>query len=154
MPLKDGEDALRVNWAELTIFDTEGKVRKRHSFATNHLITKNNVVSLVEAGRGRWKIENEHNNTLKTKGYNLEHNFGHGKEHLSNLLLTFNLIAFLFHTVLEIFDKRYALIRTTLPRRDRFFHDLKALTQYFLFKSWNDLMCFMLKGLELEDPGG
>ena len=29
--------------------------------------------------------ENEHNNTLKTKGYNLEHNFGHGSEHLSKL---------------------------------------------------------------------
>ena len=154
MPLKDGEDALRVNWAELIIFDTSGKVRKRHSFATNHLITKDNVVSLVEAGRGRWKIENEHNNTLKTKGYNLEHNFGHGEENLSNLLLTFNLLAFLFHTVLDIFDKRYALIRATLHRRDRFFHDLKALTRYLLFKNWNDLMCFMLRGLELEDPGG
>ena len=154
VPLKDGEDALRVNWAELTIIDTEGKIRKRHSFATNHHITKDNVVSLVEAGRARWKIENEHNNTLKTKGYNLEHNFGHGKEHLSNLLLTFNLLAFLFHTVLEFFDKRYALIRKTLPRRDRFFNDLKALCQYFLFKNWDDLMRFMLKGLEIEDPGG
>ena len=29
--------------------------------------------------------ENEHNNTLKTKGCNLEHNFGHGSEHLSKL---------------------------------------------------------------------
>ncbi len=154
VPIKDGEDALRINWAELTIFDAEGNVRKRHAFATNHLITKDNVVSLVEAGRGRWKIENEHNNTLKTKGYNLEHNFGHGEENLSNLLLIFNLLAFLFHTVLEFFDKRYTLIRKTLPRRDRFFNDVKALCQYLLFKSWDDLMCFMLKGLELEDPGG
>ena len=154
VPIKDGEDALRVNWAELTITDTEGNVRKRHAFATNHRITKDNVVSLVEAGRARWKIENEHNNTLKTKGYNLEHNFGHGEDNLSNLLLIFNLIAFLFHTVLEFFDKRYAIIRKTLPRRDRFFHDLKALCQYFLFKNWVDLMRFMLDGLDLEDPGG
>ena len=49
---------------------------------------------------------NENNNTLKTKGYHLEHNFGHGKQYLSNLLLTLNLLAFLFHTVLEIFDQR------------------------------------------------
>ena len=154
VPLKEGQEALLVNWVELSIFDTEGRLRKRHSFATNHRITKHNVVTLVEAGRGRWKIENEHNNTLKTKGYNLEHNFGHGKDNLSNLLLTFNLIAFLFHTVLEFFDKRYVLIRTTLPRRDRFFHDLRALSQYVLFKNWNDLMCFMLRGLELGDPGG
>ena len=154
VPLKDGNDALRISWAELTIIDTDGKVKKRHAFATNHHITKENVISLVEAGRARWKIENEHNNTLKTKGYNLEHNFGHGKENLSNLLLTFNLLAFLFHTVLEFFDKRYALIRTTLPRRDRFFHDLRALCTYLLFENWNNLMCRMLEGLDLEDPGG
>jgi len=154
VPLKDGEDALRVNWAELTIFDEQGNERKRHAFATNHPITEATVISLIEAGRSRWKIENEHNNTLKTKGYNLEHNFGHGEKNLSNLLLTFNLIAFLFHTVLELFDKRYALIRETLPRRDRFFQDIRTLTQYFLFKNWIDLLCFMLKGLELEDPGG
>ncbi len=154
VPLKDGKDALRVNWAELAILDVEGNVKARHAFATNHQITKENVVSLIEAGRARWKIENEHNNTLKTKGYNLEHNFGHGKENLSNLLLTLNLLAFLFHTVLEFFDKRYALVRATLPRRDRFFHDLKALCCYLLFKNWDDLMRFMLKGLELEDPGG
>jgi len=154
VPLKDGKDALRVNWAELVITDAEGKVKKRHCFATNHQITNDNVVSLVEAGRARWKIENEHNNTLKTKGYNLEHNFGHGKENLSSLLLTCNLIAFLFHTVLEFFDKRYALVRATLPRRDTFYHDLKALCTYFLFENWKCLMCCMLEGLELEDPGG
>ena len=72
----------------------------------------------------------------------------------SGLCITANLLAFLFHTVLELFDPRYALIRKTLPRRDRFFHDIKALTQYFLFKSWDGLMCFMLDGLDLQDPGG
>jgi hypothetical protein len=29
----------------------------------------------------QWKIENEHHAVLKNRGYNLEHNFGHGKEH-------------------------------------------------------------------------
>ena len=154
VPIKDGKDALKINWMELTILDAEGNQRACHSFATNHLLTGQNVVAYVEAGRARWKIENEHNNTLKTKGYNLEHNFGHGKENLSNLLLSFNLIAFLFHTVLDLFDPRYRLIRKTLPRRDRFFHDLKALTQYFLFDSWDALMRFMLDGLDLQDPGG
>jgi hypothetical protein len=88
VPLKEAKDALLVNWAELTILDKEGNIRKRFSFATNHSITRDNVVALIKAGRARWKIENEHNNNLKTKGYNLEHNFGHGKDNLSNLLLT------------------------------------------------------------------
>ena len=115
---------------------------------------KENVIQIIEAGRSRWKIENEHNNTLKTKGYNLSNNFGHGIENLSNLLLALNLLAFLFHTVLEYLDKRYALIRKTLPRRATFFNDLRALTRYICFLHWQDLMLFMLRGLELEDPGG
>ena len=154
VPIRDGEDALRVNWMELVVFDADGKQRARHAFATNHELTRENVAAYIEAGRARWKIENEHNNTLKTKGYNLEHNFGHGKENLSNLLLSLNLIAFLFHTLLELYDPRYRLIRKTLPRRDRFFNDVKALTQYMLFDSWEALMLFMLEGLDLQDPGG
>jgi hypothetical protein len=42
-------------------------------------------------GRARWKVENENNNTLKTKGYSLTHNFGHGKHYLSALLATFEI---------------------------------------------------------------
>ena len=153
VPIKDDKNALTVNWMELAILDEDGTPTARHVFVTNHELTRENVGAYVDAGRSRWKIENEHNNTLKTKGYNLEHNFGHGQENLANLLLTMNLLAFLFHTMLELYDPRYRLIRKTLPRRDRFFHDVKALTQYFLFDSWEALMCFMLEGLDLEDPG-
>ena len=56
--------------------------------------------------------------------------------------------------MLELYDRRYQLIRKTLPRRDRFFNDVTALTQYMLFESWEALMLFMLNGLDLEDPGG
>jgi hypothetical protein len=154
VPIRDGDDALRVNWCELVITDETGKIRKRFSFITDHLVTTHNVVALVDAGRARWKIENEHNNTLKTKGYNLEHNFGHGSEHLSNLLLTMNLLAYLFHTILELFDRRYAVLRKALGRRQIFFNDIRALTRYWCFDSWTDMMLFMLNGLKIPDPGG
>jgi divalent metal cation (Fe/Co/Zn/Cd) transporter len=49
-------------------------------------------------------MANENNNTLKTKSYNFKHNFGHGKQHLSSLLASLNILAFLVHTVLEWFD--------------------------------------------------
>ena len=48
------------------------------------------------------KIENEGFNVLKTKGYNLEHNFGHGKRNLSMVLAILNLLAFACHTVCEL----------------------------------------------------
>ena len=151
VPLRDGDDALDVNWCELVTTRDDGKVVYQNAFATNHPITAANVAEVVRAGRARWKVENENNNTLKTKGYNLTHNFGHGKQHLSSLLATLNLLAFLFHTLLELFDSSYRTIREFLPRKT-FFDDLRALTRYMCFANWQALMAFMINGLELEAP--
>lgn len=150
IPLRDGEDALLVNWCELTITRSDGTLIYKNSFATNHHITDINVEAIVSAGRTRWKVENENNNTLKTKGYNLEHNFGHGKNHLSSLLATFNILAFLFHTLLDLTSEKYQFIRQHLPTRKTFFDDLRALTRYLYFDSWENLLDFMIHGLELE----
>lgn len=152
VPLRDGEDALNVNWCELTITTNDGQLLYQNSFITNHYLTTDNVEAIITAGRTRWKVENENNNTLKTHGYNLEHNFGHGKQHLSSLLATFNILAFLFHTLLELIDIPYQLLRQHLPSRKTFFDDLRALTRYLYFDSWSSLLRFMLEGLELEFP--
>jgi hypothetical protein len=92
------------------------------------------------------------NNVLKTKGYHLEHNFGHGKQYLSAFLLSLNLLAFLFHTVLAWSDDKYALLRQVLARRQTFFHDIQALMRYMVFEHWDHLMDFMIQGLELASP--
>jgi hypothetical protein len=153
VPLRGGEkDVLEVNWCEVVTSNQEGEVIYKNSFATNHKITRENVVLIVEDGRARWKVENENYNVLKNRGYHLEHNFGHGKQHLSSLLATFNLLAFLFHTVLEMVDEKYELIRRELSNRKTFFHHLQVLTCYFYFENWDGMMSFMIKGLELEAP--
>lgn len=154
VPLKDGKDAMPVNWAELVITDDAGKIVNTFAFVTNHQIDENNVKAIIESGRCRWKIENENNNTLKTKGYNIEHNFGHGNEHLANTLLSMNILAFLCHTMMDISDKRYILLRKSLPTRRKFFTDIEALTTYMYFGNWDQLLKFMINGLELKDPGG
>jgi hypothetical protein len=154
VPLRDTKDALPVNWIELVVTNETGRVIFKNAYITDYLITKENAPEIVEAGRTRWKIENENNNTLKTKGYHLEHNYGHGKENLSEVLFSLILISFLFHTVLEMFDKRYMLIRKSLPTRSTFFNDIRALTRYICFTDWNDMLLLMLKGLELADPDG
>ena len=152
VPLRDGEDAQMVNWCELTTTLPDGTIKYKNTFATNFEISKNNVKQVVADGRARWKIENENNNILKNRGYHLEHNFGHGKKYLSQLMLTLNLLAFLFHTVLEMMDKKYELIRSDLPTRQTFFDDIRALTRYLYFESWDELLIFMIHGLELEVP--
>jgi len=73
VPLRDADDALTVNWCEVTTADDGGKVLYRNAFATSLALDGGNVAEVVEAGRSRWKVENENNNTLKTKGYHFEH---------------------------------------------------------------------------------
>jgi hypothetical protein len=87
---------------------------------------------------------------LKTKGYHLEHNFGHGQQYLSAVMLSLNLLAFLFHTVLEWSDDKYALLRRVLARRQTFFNDIQALMRYMVFDNWRYSLDFMIRGLELE----
>jgi hypothetical protein len=147
-PLTQGADALKVNWLSVRIEDDQGKELYRCSWITDWPVDATHVAELVASARARWKIENENNNVLKTKGYHLEHNFGHGKKHLSSLLLTMNILAFGLHTLLEIADSKYQLVRETLGRRDTFFEHIRALTHYMYFEDWESLMDFMIKGLE------
>lgn len=152
VPLRDGEGVLTVNGGELTTTTSDGKVLYQNAFATSHPLDDRAVLEVVQAGRSRWKIENEHNNTLKTKGYHFEHNYGHGKKHLSALLATLILLAYLVHTVLEWMDNKYRLLRQKLPSRQRLFNDIRALTCYLYFDSWEDLLDFMLQSFDRPPP--
>jgi hypothetical protein len=153
VPLRAGENALEVNWCELTITreDTSQQLYL-NSWVTNYHLDEDNVAAIVESGRARWKTENEGNNILKNRGYHLEHNFGHGQQHLSATLLTLNLLAFFFHTILHLIDTRYQLLREHLGARRTFFNDIRTLTRYLCFDSWNHLLNFMIEQLELDIP--
>jgi hypothetical protein len=145
VPLRHSQPTVQVNWCELTLTRaSDGKVLYHNAFITDHLLSNATVAPVVSAGRSRWKTENENHNVLKTKGYHLEHNFGHGKLHLAPFLLTLNLLAFLFHTVLQLVDPPYQQIRRQRGTRKGFFQDILSLTKYFLFTSWQHLIDFML----------
>ena len=149
-PLRGGEKALQVNWCEITItHELEGTQLYHNSFVTNHLINDDTVKPIVASGRSRWKTENEGNNTLKNQGYHLGHNFGHGKKHLSSVLVTLNLLAFLCHTVLDLTSFLYQRLRRELGTRQTFFGDIRTLTRYFYFSGWLALLDFMAEGLEI-----
>ena len=60
--LQDGDDALLVGWCEPTSTDAPGRLLYRNARATSR------AENAVATGRSRWKIENENNNALKTKG--------------------------------------------------------------------------------------
>lgn len=153
VPLREPPHPLYVQWCELTVTDdATGKERYHNAFATNHALTVQTVHRVTVAGRARWKVENEGHNVLKHQGYHLEHNYGHGKQYLSTVLVTLILLAFLFHTALQLVDSAYVRVREELGTRCTFFNDLRALTRYHHFDDWDRLMTFMMEGLELA-PG-
>jgi hypothetical protein len=55
-----------------------------------------------------------------------------------------NLLAFLFHTVLQMVDTAYQKIRQQRGTRQGFFQDILSLTKYLLFEGWQALIDFML----------
>jgi len=108
VPLRESQPALLVNWCELTLTrQADGKLLYHNALITHHPLNAETVPAVVSAGRSRWKTETENHNVLKTKGYHLEPNFGHGQPYLAPVLLTLYLLAFLFHTVLHRVDSPY-----------------------------------------------
>jgi hypothetical protein len=151
LPLRGDQAALDVNWCELTLTrEDTGEQLFKNAWITDFAVTETTVEALVRDGRSRWKVENENNNVLKTKGYHLEHNFGHGRQHLASLLLSLNLLAFLFHTVLDLVDEKYRRIRQALRTRRKFFQHIDTLLCYFQYSTWDELFSFMYQGLELD----
>jgi hypothetical protein len=58
-----------------------------NSFITDLPSDLTTSLNWLPAVVARWKIENESFNVLKIKGYNIEHNFGHGEQHLAAVLV-------------------------------------------------------------------
>ena len=144
VPLRDGKDALLTNWLELEIKDEQGKTTFRRALITDlPLSCAETVVEIMVCWRARWKIENETFNVLKNHGYNLEHNFGHGKKFLAMTLAALNLLAFAIHTVSDIMDQLWQKARSCMNARRTLFEHLRSLVVYALYDSWTALLTFV-----------
>ena len=146
VPLRDGNDALHAHWLSVEVLDQTGKGVYRSAFVTSLTINPENVAAIVACARARWKIENESFNVLKNHGYHLEHNFGHGKQHLAQQFVLLNLLAFAFHTVCDSVENLWQQARAVLGTRKVFFTDLHTITAYLLFPDWPALCSAMIQG--------
>ena len=144
-PLREGKDALIVNWLGVTISDAKGKVTYDGAFVTSLDVTRENVVEIAACARARWKIENETFNVLKNNGYHLEHNFGHGKQNLAMTFAAMNLLAFAFHTVCDCLEGLWTAARLAKRARKRFFEHIRTITAYLVFPDWETLMTTLIK---------
>ena len=140
VPLRDGKDSARVNWIGFEILDAKGAVKYKTALVTSLDVTKENVAEIVACGRARWKIENESFNVLKNHGYELEHNFGHGENYLAMTLAALNMLAFSWHTLLDLLEPPWKKAREAAEKRTSFFAYVGTLTSFVVFPSWPELL--------------
>ena len=152
VPLRNDEKALPVNWLSIEVRNPKGEVTYRNSFITDLAVDQNTVAEFAACGRARWKIENETFNVLKIKSYNLEHNFGHGKQNLSAVLATLNLLAFAYHTICELSEDTWQKAVQLIGARTRFFQHLRTITVYLVFPSWRALINTLLGSTSQPRP--
>ena len=152
LPVRDGDDALRVNWLEITSARPDGKVTYRGAFVTSLDVDRGNVAELADCARARWKIENETFDVLKQHGYHLEHNFGHGRDTLAAVLVVLNLLAFALHTACELAETLWQQARRRLGTRFRLFEHLRTLAEYQVFPDWNALIALLATGGPAAQP--
>ena len=142
LPLNGKPDSPLINFIQFQIVK-DGEVTYRNAWVTDLVPTSANIVQLVRAARARWKIENEGFNTLKNQGYHLEHNFGHGHQHLSETLFVLNLLAFFMHQIFELVDGLYQRVRTFFSSRRAFWDEVRSAFRLFLFSSWDQVLVRM-----------
>jgi len=123
--------------------DRMGQQLYHNAWFTDLEVTPDNVAAVVRIGRSRWKIENEQFNVHKNQGYELEHNYGHGKQTLSMVFYLLNLFAFIVHVILERGDRLYQRCLATTSRRE-LWHTLRTAMRMILVTAWTDLLLIYL----------
>jgi len=144
VPLHGGDKAIHVNYFQLKKLRINAKgeeeIYSTQAWVTDFEITKELIVTFVQGGKVRWKIENECFNTLKNQGYHLEHNYGHGENNLSYNFYLLTLLAFLFHQVFEICDHWFQACRKRLGSKANLWNNLRTAVRMFMFNEWEELL--------------
>lgn len=102
-------------------------------------LNRQSVEKVMRGGRARWKVENETFNTLKTQGYGLEHNYGHGQKHLATVFAVLTMLAFLIDQVQEHSCRLFQSARAVYSARTSLWERMRALFTDFLICDWETL---------------
>lgn len=146
-PLNDANFELDVNFLEYWETKSSGKTQ-HFCWVTDILIDDDNVMSLMRGGRARWKIENETFNTLKNHGYHFEHNFGHGYQHLSSVMVHLMMLAFLIDQIQQRCCGLFQRAMQEARSKRQFWEKLRSLFIHFLVPDWEALYRGIADGLK------
>jgi len=140
LPLNASHPDVRVNFLQHHEYDPKsGDVSKRFSWVTDYELDRSKLLRFQRGGRSRWRIENETFNTLKNQGYHFEHNYGHGKENLSTVLMLLMFLAFLVDQVQQASCPLFNAVLGKLGSRRSLWDHLRSHVRHFTFYSFTDL---------------
>src|SRR6266436_3410815 len=150
MPLNASNPNVRVNFIE---YWEIGPHKVQHfSWVTDLRVSKRNVYHLMRGGRARWKIENETFNTLKNQGYNFEHNYGHGEQHLSVVFAMLMMLAFLVDQAQQLCCALFQAVCAKLGSKRMLWERMRALFYDYAFASMRQLFEALLYGFKKSSP--
>lgn len=143
----------RVNYIEFEQVDPKsGKRTFKSSWITDLEVDSSSVRELVAVARARWKIENETFNTLKNQGYNLEHNYGHGKQFLATNFALLMLLAFLVDQVAQAADKAFQAARAAYRTKKAMWERVRQVFDLIPAKSLSAIYRFVARKRPMDYP--
>ena len=150
VPLNASNAAIRVNFIE---YWEIGPDRVQHfSWVTDLRVSQRNVYHLMRGGRARWKMENETFNTLKNQGYNFEHNYGHGTQHLSVVFAVVMMLAFLVDQTQQLCCALFRAVWTKLGSKRLLWERMRSLFYDYQLGSMRELLEALFYGFKKSRP--
>ncbi len=127
VPINKSHPDVLVNYLEYIEIDPEGNKKYVNTWITDIELSAENVNKFMRGARAKWKIENETFNTLKTQGYHLEHNYGHGKQHLASNLACLTFTAFLINQIEQLSCKLFQEALKAKKSKKALWHAIRGL---------------------------
>ncbi len=152
LPLNESNQDLLVNFLQYAEYTPDGQDDKIFTWITDLRITRGNAKHLVRGGRRRWGIENETFNTLKNQGYQFEHNYGHGHQHLSVVFAMLMMLTFLIDQVQQICCPLFRAVWKKVKTKRALWDNLRSHFRHFIFRSMKHLYEVMLSGCGKVEP--
>jgi len=137
---------IKVNLLKFSEIKPNKEKSSTWTWVTSLNLTRHTAYPIMRVGRCRWKIENETFNTLKNQGYNLEHNYGHGKQHLASVLCMLMMLMFLVDQIQETACSLFQAPRQRFHSRTSVWEKLRSFFVNFFILSWDDIWLSMIYG--------
>ncbi len=145
VPLNKSHPDVLINYLEYVETSPKGK-KFSCVWVTDIELKPTTVIKVMRGGRARWKIENETFNTLKTQGYSLEHNYGHGKQHLATNLAMLMFLAFLIDQIEQLACPRFRGAWQSQKSKVSLWFTIRSLFEWFLIDCWQSLFVVISRG--------